>query len=318
MGDPKRLAEILMRLAGALFAIYAICVVVDSLPIRLRVPEWHFIAASSLVHFVTIPLVAHALVHLAYYLTPTPRIEKFLTQIGKAAQLAALGFLLLLPMLAFSSIENANQVLEGNARQRQFTQRGVAMISKAIQDSSSAQELQARMVALKGPRIANDALQIPLPVLKQQVQVAVKQAAATIESQLRNPLSSEYLPLYKQYLRTALLAIASAFGFATLAWWPSKVKVLLHASLFGRQLSLDPAKLTVAIKTRFKSIKQGLENRSNQAVAREGWKKMKDNQRRIFLEGEKAKKRNEAETRKQRERMKRQAEQRDKRKDLGR
>jgi len=221
-------------------------------------------------------------------------------------------------MLAFSSFENATQVLEGNSRQRQFTQRGVAMISKAIQDSSSAQELQARMVALKGPRIANDALQIPLPVLKQQVQVAVKQAAATIESQLRNPLSSEYLPLYKQYLRTALLAIASAFGFATLAWWPSKVKVLLHGSLFGRQLSLDPAKLTVAIKTRFKSIKQGLENRSNQAVAREGWKKMKDNQRRIFLEGEKAKKRNEAETRKQRERMKRQAEQRDKRKDLGR
>ena len=318
MGDPKRLAEILMRLAGTLFAIYAICVVVDSLPIRLRVPEWHFIAASSLVNFVTIPLVAHALVHLAYYLTPTPRIEKFLTQIGKAAQLAALGFLLLLPMLAFSSFENATQVLEGNSRQRQFTQRGVAMISKAIQDSSSAQELQARMVALKGPRIANDALQIPLPVLKQQVQVAVKQAAATIESQLRNPLSSEYLPLYKQYLRTALLAIASAFGFATLAWWPSKVKVLLHASLFGRQLSLDPAKLTVAIKTRFKSIKQGLENRSNQAVAREGWKKMKDNQRRIFLEGEKAKKRNEAEMRKQRERMKRQAEQRDKRKDLGR
>ena len=318
MGDPKRLAEILMRLAGALFAIYVICVVVDCSPIRILAPEWHFIAAASLVNFVTIPLVGHALVHLAYYLTPTPRIEKFLSQIGKAAQLAALGFLLLLPMLAFSSFENATQVLEGNARQRQFTQRGVAMISKAIQDSSSAQELQARMVALKGPRIANDALQIPLPVLKQQVQASVKQAAATIESQLRNPLSAEFLPLYKQYLRTVLLAIASAFGFSTLAWWPTKAGLLLSGSLFGRQFSLDPAKFSVAIKTRFKSIKQGLESRSNQAAAREGFKKMKDNQRRIFLEGEKAKKRNEVEMRKQRERMKRQAEQRDKRKDWGR
>jgi len=45
---------------------------------------------------------------------------------------------------------------------------------------------------------------------------------------------------------------------------------------------------------------------------------MKANQRRIFLEEEKAKKRNEAEMRKQRERMKRQAEQRDKRRDWGR
>ena len=43
---------------------------------------------------------------------------------------------------------------------------------------------------------------------------------------------------------------------------------------------------------------------------------MKDNQR--ILEAERAKKRNEAEMRKLRERMKRQADQRDKRKDWGR
>jgi hypothetical protein len=313
MGDPKRLAEILMRLAGALFAIYAICVVVDSLPIRILASEWHFIAAASLVNFVTIPLVAHAFVQLAYYLTPTPRIETSLTRIGKAAQLAALGFLLLVPLLAFSSFRNANQVLEANSRQRQFTQRGVAMISKAIRDSSSPRELQERMVALKGPRIANDALQIPLPVLKQQVEAAVKQAAASIESQLRNPFSSDYLPLYKQYLRTALLAIFSALGFATLAWWPSKVQ--WPSSIFGHELSLDPAKFIAAVKTRVNAFRQELKTRSNQAIARDGIKKMKDNQRKVFLQREREKERNEAETRKQRERFKREAAQKDNRRD---
>jgi hypothetical protein len=307
MGDSKRLAEILMRLSGALFAIYAVCVVVDSLPIRLRAPEWHFIVASSLVNFVTIPLVAHALLQLAYYLTPTPRIEKVLTQVGKASRLAVLGFLLLLPLLAYSSFQNANQVLEGNARQRKFTQRSVELISKAIQDSSSAQELQARMVSLQGPRIANDALKTPLPQLKQQVQAAVKQAAATIETQLRNPLSSEYLPLYKQYLRTALLALASAIGFSALAWWPSKTRPLFSASLFGREFSLNPTKLFAAIKLKTKSVQDTMQNRSNQAVAREGWKKMKDNQKRMHLLREKERKRNEVQMRKLREKLKRES-----------
>lgn len=307
MGDPNRLAQILMRLARALFAIFAICVVVDSLPIRLIAPEWHFIFAGTLVNFVTIPLVAHALVHLAYYLAPTPRIEKYLTQVGRAAQLAAVGFLLLVPLLAFSSFENANQILEANARQRQFTQRSVAMISKAIQDSSSARDLQLRMVALRGPRIDNDALQIPLPVLKKQVQDAVIQGAARIESQLRNPLSPEYLPLYKQYLRTALLAIASAFGFATLAWWPSKVSVTLSGSLFGRKLSLDPSKLSAALKGKINALKQATQTRFNQSVARKGWRQMKDNQRKSYLQREKEAKRNEAEVRKKRERERREA-----------
>ena len=55
--------------------------------------------------------------------------------------------------------------------------------------------------------------------------------------------------------------------------------------------------------------------RTNQAEAREGLKQMKDNQRKIHLQREKEKRRNDAQFRKLRERLKSHAEQKAKRKD---
>ena len=194
----------------------------------------------------------------------------------------------------------------GNARQRQVTRSNVALIDKAIRDSSSAKELQAQMVALKGPRIADDALQIPLPILKNQVQSAVKQAVATIESQFRNPLSSEYLPFYKQYLRTALLALVSAFGFATMAWWPNVSPLLLPWASLSGKTPLGRSKLTAAFESMIQSIMKALEARSRQAQAKKAWKIMKDSQRIAQLQKDKDLKRNEAEMRKHRDRLRRQ------------
>ena len=98
-------------------------------------------------------------------------------------------------------------------------------------------------------------------------------------------------------LRIVVACLVLAFGFAAFAQ-PTPSGPLLIDSI-EQKLG------------HFRSIKQ--------EAAREGLKKTKDNhQRRIFLEAERAKKRNEAEMRKLRERMKRQADQRDKRKDWGR
>jgi hypothetical protein len=320
--NPNLIASLLLNLAYALFALFAAGFLVDILPPALLDSGWIVASVTSLANLVIFPLLGLMLVHLAAYFSPTPRFQLVQQKLSSAAAIVAVGFFLLLPLMGFLVVKNGRTINSNNSQALARLSAKSAQLRTAVRDAQTPNQLQAAMLELQGPALDGNALIRPLPALKEQLIVVINQAERSFRDQIQGPYSPQNLPVLKSLLRTFIQCLIAGLGFAGLSVLPvaklPDTKQIWLAT-FTSQFSLLKSKSGLkGFSARIQQFKQALKNRSNQAVAREGWKKMKDNQRKIFLEGEKAKKRNEAETRKHRERMKRQAEQRDKRKDWGR
>jgi len=236
-GDSARL---LADAALALFAIYAVVVVFDNLPPRLADPLWLLGVSTALVNSVSIPLVGVVLLHVAASIAPqTNWIHQRRQRISRFARWAALGFLLLVPLLGFATWRGITNVNTASQNQTAGLTRKANTILAAINNASSPQQLQRSMVLLQGPQLRNEDLALPLPALKKVGTVVVKQALQASLEQLPKPDSSAFKPLYIQTLRTALLSLVSSLAFASLAYDPLKQKSLLQSLIRPQSAGLS-------------------------------------------------------------------------------
>ena len=225
-------ARLLADAALAMFALYGVMVAFDILPPRPIDPLWWLAASTALVNAVSLPLAGVVFLHLAASIAPyTNWIHQRRQLISRLATWAALGFLLLLPLLGLTTWRGISNV--SNARQMDVAAltRKANTLLVAINNASSPQELQRSMVKLQGPQIRNEDLTKPLPVLKKAETQAVNQALAAYLEQLPKPDSKAYQPLYIQTLRTGLLSLLSAIAFAAVVWDPLKRQSLLQSLL---------------------------------------------------------------------------------------
>ena len=224
-----RAARMILPASFGLFAIYAVVVGSDSFPLRLLDPLWMVTAATSLVNAVSIPLVGVALVHVAAALAPLDSvIDQRRRLISRLSALAALGFLLLLPLLSFAIWKGVSNVNQGVKLQAVALNRAAGKLIQAIDQASSPQDLQKKMVSLQGPPINDRDLVRPLAELKQTQKQIINQLVPNLISQIPKPTSDTYKPLYVQALRSALLSLVSSLAFASLAYDPLKQQTLLQ------------------------------------------------------------------------------------------
>ena len=217
-----------------MFAIYAVVVAFDIFPLRLADPLWLITASSALVNAVSIPLAGVVFLHLAAAIAPyTNWIHQRRQNISRLAAWAALGFLLLLPLLGFATWRGITNVSAASQKQTAGYTRSAQNLLQAIDRAATPRELQQSMVKLQGPQISDQDLNQPLAVLKKAGTLVVKQALAASVSQLPKADSQVYKPLYIQTLRTALLSLVSSIAFAAVVWDPLKRQSLLQ-SLFGK------------------------------------------------------------------------------------
>jgi hypothetical protein len=227
-------ARLLADAALALFAIYAVVVAFDIFPLRLADPLWLITASSALVNAVSIPLAGVVFLHLAAAIAPyTNWIHQRRQNISRLAAWAALGFLLLVPLLGFATWRGIANVSAASQKQTAGYTRSAQNLLQAIDRAATPRELQQSMVKLQGPQISDQDLNQPLAVLKKAGTLLVKQALAASVSQLPKPDSQAYKPLYIQTLRTALLALVSSIAFAAVVWNPLKRQTLLR-SVFSK------------------------------------------------------------------------------------
>lgn len=311
---PHLLSSLLLNLAFTLFALFFVGFLIDILPPALLDSGWIVTSVTTLANLVIFPLLGLMLVHLAAYFSPTPRFQALQSKLGRLAGFVAIGFFLMLPLLGFLVVRNGQMIATNNAKALSQITGKSAQLRRAISDAQNPAQLQAAMQALQGPALDATALTRPLPVLKEQLNVVIKQAEQSFLDQIQGPYSPQNLPVLKALLRTFFQCLFAGLGFAGLSWSSATNKIML-ASMASQLAKVKTGLGAKGFAAKVAKFKQALKQRSNQAIAREGWKKMKDNQRRAQQQQEKAKKRNEAEMRKLRERLKRQSEQQKKAKD---
>jgi hypothetical protein len=220
--------------ALALLATYVILVAFDIFPIRLLDPTWMMKLALSLSGNVTIPLIALAFLHVSAWMTPMANmIQARRNLFGSLARWAVLGFLLLIPLIGYATFTSIEAIKVQNQIQKNTAKNTANRLSKLINSASSPAELQAGLIALRGPSIANELLDQPLPQLKQQALIVVKQAYDSFLGSINNRASTQYLPIQIQGFKAFLLSLLGVVSIAALSWNPLKQQTLLAEFFMG-------------------------------------------------------------------------------------
>jgi hypothetical protein len=245
----SQLSGLLLNAAYALFALFAAATLIDAMPPALLDSGWIVTTAASLVNFVTLPLVGLVFVHVAAYFTPTPRFQSIQARISRWAAIAALGFLLLAPLLGVLVIHNGQTIARSNAKARLRLDEQSNQLKRAVSQARTPAELQAAMVALKGPTLDSSALTQPLPSLQKQLIASIETTRARYVAQLNGAYSPPNWPVLKVVLRTAIQSILASLAFAALSWSSLSHKTLLER-LRSKVASNDPQRTPLLAKLR--------------------------------------------------------------------
>jgi hypothetical protein len=208
-----------ISLAGlVLFAVYLSILLGALFPLKVLDPLWELRVGTSLINAAPFPLLGLALLHLASSIDPLDQLLISRRRTAAALSvLAALGFLLLVPLMSFGAIQQ--QRLQGSSQSAQIAAADgrIQALRQAIAAATSSDDLSSRLVALKGPALNAVDRSQPLPVLKAQVGALLDQVAGQLARQRQLAPPPNAWLLLPDLLRNGFACLALAVGFAGLA-----------------------------------------------------------------------------------------------------
>ncbi len=214
------LADRLGIFAVALIVVYLAGLLTSILPPRILDPVWQLSAIKVFIESAALPLLSLGLIHLAAFLAPHDnRLKRRREAMARMAILAALGFLLIIPLQSYLVWKTYTDTKASvTTQQSEFTAKAES-IRQAVELSSSPQDLQKRLQALQGPglRIRFDQANfsaIPLALLKQQILSQLNQSEGRFKSTIRDPDQNAVEGVIRASLKTIISAAAFAVAFA--------------------------------------------------------------------------------------------------------
>ncbi len=227
--DSRQMATQLGLLAVCLLILYGLVVLAAILPPRLLDPTWQLRFINALINNGFLALLGLGLLHLAAYLDPAnPYLVRRRDNFASLAMAAVLGFLLLIPLQGYAvwrGISNANS--QQNTQLRQVTGR-VSAVRDAINKSTSTQDLQGRLQALRVPPLSPADLAQPLPVLRKTMLETLERTEIRAGDQLRGIQPTGLWPIIQGSIRAVLSALVLVVGFAAFSGRRGSSRTLLQ------------------------------------------------------------------------------------------
>jgi len=204
----------------ALLVVYTATALGSILPVRVMDPVWQLSTTATLTNNAPVALVGLAGMHLATHLDPGHSIlRRRLSVSARLAQFAVVGFLLLVPVqvMAVWTTIHARETVQ--KRQMVAVDRRIAEVRRAINSSSTVEQLQAELNRLKlGTLVVRGN---PADQTLTSVREKLLQSLQTTRSNLQNrnttPVPQLIWQLIQNSLQVIFSAIALAAGFAALA-----------------------------------------------------------------------------------------------------
>jgi hypothetical protein len=225
-GSP-RLARQLTAAATAFFIFFGTVVLNILVPLSLLNPAWLLRLATGLISNAYLPLIGLTLVYLAAHLQAKPNIAKLQESLAKWAVIASLGFLLLVPLQIWASWSLIQQGFSSLDQGKPTPDEPLQAMEKAIRDAPDAATLQTQLTILRGPAIAPQDMQRPLPELKQILLSSLQQARTNLLRRARSTPDPRIWVLIQDVLRFSIGALGYAIGFAAFAQRPRAQVTLL-------------------------------------------------------------------------------------------
>lgn len=210
--------------ACAIFALFLIRVLASLLPPAPMNPLWQLSLASTLVTHGFLPLLGLCLFHIwrvntAGGRSQHQRLIHFCRRLNRLTVLAALGFVLLLPLQCRAAYElistNFSAIRAGAAPSP--SQRRFDAIADVIRKAPDLRTLENHLVILRGPAIAPQDRDKPLPEIKAVLSQALNRARQLERENVDEQVSMKAWPLIRDVGVTSLAALVHALGFSAFA-----------------------------------------------------------------------------------------------------
>jgi hypothetical protein len=231
-----------LSLAGlAMLAVFMIAMLAAVFPSRLADPAWQQGMVITLVDNSVVALVALVLLHLAVLINPADPFSGALRdKAARWAVLAALLYALLVPQQLVVALRSHQTNAAVSQRQEREIGQRFAQLRKAVRQARGHADLQQRLEGVVGPSFGRLNPAEPLPKLKQNLEVILRQNEHQLRQDLRQRkgvtgfAANGYL--LSPPLRASLSCLAFALAFAALARRRGKRISLLASLLFTGRL----------------------------------------------------------------------------------
>lgn len=214
----------------ALLVVYTATVLGSALPARLMDPVWQLSATATLINNAPLALVGLAGMHLATHLDRGNSIlRRRRSFTARWAQFAVVGFLLLVPvqLMAVWTTIQARETVQN--RQMVVVDRRMAEVRRAINSSSTVEQLQAELNRLNlGTLVVrgNPADQT-LTSVREKLLQSLETTRSNLQNKITTPVPQLLWQLIQNSLQVIVSAIALAAGFAALAQPMGRLGTLL-------------------------------------------------------------------------------------------
>jgi len=206
------MADVLQWVGYALILVFFAQVISALFPIALLKPQWIARASAALRGTASLPLLGTVLILLANMIDGSVLpSSRQLVQFRRIATIAALGFLLLIPLQSFATVRSINS----QAQEQQAELNRVIAAANQLQKATTEQQLRDAIRSIPGgEQVANRPLGADVQTIKtallRRIEPSVKRAENQLQQSKSQSLQNTIVPLF----RDALICLAYAIGFA--------------------------------------------------------------------------------------------------------
>ena len=212
---PRPITAKLVAIAFALVAVFIATLLPQLLPPRLLDPQWQLTLCGVMAENGVLPLMALGLLFLATYLDPA-NIGVLAIRLvsSRLAGLAAVGFLLLIPLQIVAVATSNSSLQYHQQKQRQTAQARLDALEQAIASAGSSDELNQRLQNLQAPRLPPSEQALPLEQLRQLLSQRLLQTRSLLQNKFSAPTKVPRSTRKLQLLRGVVSNLAYGLAFA--------------------------------------------------------------------------------------------------------
>ena len=232
----NQMADSLQWLSFALILVFLAQIIPALFPIALLQPEWMVRFSGSVRGIASLPLIALGLFMLANMIDDKVMPSSSHLQLfRRIASLAAIGFLLLIPLQTYGSVVGIRSQLQQN--QAQLNR--LTSAAELVQNASNESQLRDAIRAIPGADgVADQPLGADVKTIKSALLDKLRETTNKLQTQLDDSKTKSIENTIPPLIRDAIISLAYAIGFAGMGYGQNGNSSLLRRLLNTNKRSL--------------------------------------------------------------------------------
>jgi hypothetical protein len=232
----SQMADSLQWLSFALILVFLAQITTALFPIALLQPEWMVRFSGSLRGIASLPLMALGLIMLANMIDDKVMpSSSHLQLLRRIASLAAIGFLLLIPLQSYGAVVGIRSQLQ----QVQGQLNSLTAAAELVQQASSEPQLRDAIRAIPGADgVADQPLGADVKTIKSALLNKLRESTNRLQTQLDDSKTKAIENIIPPLIRDAIISLAYAIGFAGMGYGQNG-----NSSLLRRLLNTNKRRL---------------------------------------------------------------------------